>query len=44
MQGSVDGVSGDHLLLTPPAVITDEQTGWAVEQLRASVREVLASL
>src|SRR5882724_2007835 len=44
MQGSVDGVSGDHLLLAPPAVITAEQITWATEQLRASVREVSASL
>jgi len=39
MQGSVDGVSGDHLLLAPPAVITREQIAWSVEQLAASVRE-----
>jgi adenosylmethionine-8-amino-7-oxononanoate aminotransferase len=44
MQGSVDGVSGDHLLLAPPAVITAEQIAWATEQLRASVRETVASL
>ena len=44
MQGSVDGVSGDHVLLAPPATITAEQIAWATEQLRASVREVLASL
>ncbi len=43
MQGSLDGVSGDHLLLAPPAVITAEQIAWATEQLRASLREVLAS-
>ena len=44
MQGSVDGVSGDHLLLAPPAIITAEQIAWATDQLRASVREALASL
>src|SRR5579862_3026608 len=32
MQGSVDGVSGDHLLLAPPAVLTQEQASWAVDQ------------
>ena len=37
MQGSVDGVSGDHLLIAPPAVISEEQVGWAVEQLRAAI-------
>src|SRR5271165_7039397 len=44
MQGSVDGVSGDHLLLAAPAVINAEQIAWAVEQLRAAVIEALASL
>jgi adenosylmethionine-8-amino-7-oxononanoate aminotransferase len=44
MQGSVDGVSGDHLLLAPPAIITAEQITWATEQLRGSLREALASL
>jgi len=39
MQGSVNGVSGDHLLIAPPAVITYEQIQWAVDQLRDSVRE-----
>jgi adenosylmethionine-8-amino-7-oxononanoate aminotransferase len=37
MQGSADGVSGDHLLLAPPAIITEEQVGWAVDQLRAAI-------
>ena len=39
MQGSVDGASGDHLLLAPPAVITAEQIDWSVEQLAAAIRE-----
>jgi len=37
MQGSVDGVSGDHLLLAPPAVMTQEQASWAVDQLRTAI-------
>jgi adenosylmethionine-8-amino-7-oxononanoate aminotransferase len=40
MQGSVDGTSGDHLLLAPPAVITPEQIAWSVETLAASIGEV----
>ncbi len=44
MQGSVDGISGDHLLLAPPAIITGGQIAWAVEQLRAALFEVFASL
>ena len=39
MQGSVDGVSGDHLLLAPPAVINEEQIDWSVEQLAEAIRE-----
>lgn len=39
MQGCVDGVSGDHLLLAPPAVMTPEQIEWSIEQLVNSVRE-----
>ena len=42
MQGSVDGTSGDHILLAPPAVITNEQITWAVDQLSASIREASA--
>jgi len=44
MQGSVDGISGDHLLLAPPAIITGEQIGWAASQLRAATLEALQSL
>ena len=39
MQGSVDGVSGDHLLLAPPAVITAEQISRSVEQLADAIRD-----
>ena len=39
MQGCVDGVAGDHLLIAPPAIISKEQIEWAVEQLRAAVVE-----
>ena len=39
MQGSFDGHAGDHILLAPPAVISQEQIDWAVEQLAASIRE-----
>src|SRR5580700_6618906 len=44
MQGCVNGVSGDHLLLAPPAVITPNQIAWSVEQLAASIREAQTSL
>ena len=39
MQGSLDGVSGDHILLAPPAVITNDQIAWSVKQLSAAIRE-----
>lgn len=39
MQGCVDGISGDHLLIAPPAIITKEQIGWAVEQLASAIHE-----
>ena len=39
MQGCVDGVAGDHLLIAPPAVITSEQIGWAVETLGEAIEE-----
>jgi adenosylmethionine-8-amino-7-oxononanoate aminotransferase len=40
MQGCVDGTSGDHLLLAPPAVITEAEVAWAVQELRAAIQEV----
>ncbi len=39
MQGSVNGHSGDHVLIAPPAVITPEQIDWSVGALRESVDE-----
>ena len=44
MQGSVNGHSGDHLLLAPPAVITAEQIDWAVATLREAIEEVRQGL
>jgi adenosylmethionine-8-amino-7-oxononanoate aminotransferase len=42
MQGCVDGVSGDHLMLAPPAVIGKDEVAWAIEQLTAAIREAEA--
>ena len=42
MQGSVDGTAGDHILLAPPAVITQQQVAWSVEQLACAIREAQA--
>jgi adenosylmethionine-8-amino-7-oxononanoate aminotransferase len=39
MQGCVDGLAGDHILIAPPAVITAEQIGWVTDQLGAAIGE-----
>ncbi len=39
MQGCVDGVAGDHLLIAPPAVIDREQIDWAVGVLAEAIGE-----
>jgi adenosylmethionine-8-amino-7-oxononanoate aminotransferase len=39
MQGSIDGTSGDHILLAPPAVITQDQVSWSVDELASAIRE-----
>ena len=44
MQGSVNGHSGDHLLLAPPAVIDAGQIDWAVEMLSEAVEEAHGEL
>jgi adenosylmethionine-8-amino-7-oxononanoate aminotransferase len=43
MQGTVDGVQGDHLLIAPPAILTTEQITWSVDQLRAAITEAETS-
>jgi adenosylmethionine-8-amino-7-oxononanoate aminotransferase len=44
MQGCVDGVAGDHLLIAPPAAITGDEIGWAVEQLGEAIGEAVNSI
>jgi adenosylmethionine-8-amino-7-oxononanoate aminotransferase len=39
MQGCVDGIAGDHLLIAPPAILSAEQIAWAVDQLRQAIGE-----
>ena len=39
MQGCVDGTSGDHLLIAPPAVITPDQIDWSTNQLAEAIQE-----
>lgn len=38
--GDVDGISGDHILLAPPFVITEEQIGDLVNALEEAIMEV----
>jgi len=44
MQGTVDGYSGDHLLLAPPAIITESQIAECAHAIKASVERVSESL
>jgi adenosylmethionine-8-amino-7-oxononanoate aminotransferase len=37
MQGCDDGTAGDHLLIAPPAVISEEQIAWAVDRLGEAI-------
>jgi adenosylmethionine-8-amino-7-oxononanoate aminotransferase len=43
VQGCADGDCGDHVLIAPPAVITEQQIGWACEQLAAAIEEASVS-
>jgi adenosylmethionine-8-amino-7-oxononanoate aminotransferase len=40
VQGCADGDCGDHILIAPPAVITERQINWSSEQLAAAIEEV----
>ena len=44
MQGCVDGVSGDHILIAPPAVITGDEIAWATAQLRDAIDEAVSEV
>ena len=43
MQGCVDGVAGDHLLIAPPGVIAAEEIDWAVQQLAEAIGEAITT-
>ncbi|MHC8319946.1 aspartate aminotransferase family protein [Pseudomonas sp. GB2N2] len=42
--GTLDGVSGDHVLLAPPYISTPEQLAFAVDTLAVALDESLAAL
>jgi len=44
MQGCIDGLSGDHVLIAPPAVITSDEIIWAVARFREAIEEVETSV
>ena len=44
VQGCVDGDRGDHILIAPPAIATDEQIKWACRQLTASIEDATRAL
>lgn len=41
MGGTIDGARGDHVLLAPPFILTDEQLGELVDKLSAAFAKVL---
>lgn len=41
MQGCADGTAGDHVLVAPPAVITEEQIHWATEHLNQAIQQAM---
>jgi adenosylmethionine-8-amino-7-oxononanoate aminotransferase len=43
MQGCVDGIQGDHLMVAPPATISREEIAFAIDELTAAINEVEAS-
>lgn len=44
VQGCADGDCGDHVLIAPPAVISEEQVSWACEQLAVAIDEASLSI
>lgn len=42
VQGCADGDCGDHVLIAPPAVISEEQLAWAGEQLASAIQEAVS--
>lgn len=41
MGGTIDGQRGDHILLAPPFIITDDQIDELVTKLSGAIRQVL---
>jgi adenosylmethionine-8-amino-7-oxononanoate aminotransferase len=43
MSGTVDGRLGDHVLLAPPFIISDDEIGELVDKLSVGIRQALAA-
>lgn len=43
MSGTIDGRLGDHVLLAPPFIISEDEIGILVDRLDAAMREVLGA-
>ena len=41
MSGTIDGANGDHILLAPPFILSDDQVGELVDKLDAAMKTVL---
>ena len=42
--GTADGLSGDHVLLAPPFIITDDQIDDLVDRLGRSIDQSIAEI
>lgn len=40
IQGCVDGIAGDHLLIAPPAIIRADEIEFAVKKIRVAIEQV----
>jgi adenosylmethionine-8-amino-7-oxononanoate aminotransferase len=43
MGGTVDGQQGDHILLAPPFIVTDDQLEQIVDRLAAAIDAALGA-
>ncbi len=43
MGGTIDGCSGDHVLLAPPFIVSEEELGLAAERLHAAIDAAIAT-
>jgi len=42
MGGTIDGARGDHVLLAPPFIVTEDQIGEIVDRLGSAIDDALA--